>query len=36
MFMVLSFDLIHQAMTVVSKCLLLVAHDMETMSIRKS
>ena len=36
MFMVLSFDFIHQAKMVVSKCLFLVAQDLETMSIRKS
>ena len=36
MFMVLTFGFIHQAMTVVSKRLLLVAQDLETMSIRKS
>ena len=34
--MVLSFDFIHQAVTVISKCLLLVTQDLETMSIRKS
>ena len=36
MFQVLSFDFVHQAVTVVSKCLLLVAQELETMSIRKS
>ena len=34
--MVLSFDFVHQAMMVVSKRLLLVMQDLETMSIRKS
>ena len=34
--MVLSFDFIHQAVMVISKCLLLVTQDLEMMSICKS